>query len=308
MIGMSKKTIMTAIFTSLILTSLLAGTVFVEVAKADDIAGPLVVLKRNLLLKVNIMSPQNSTTYYNNSIQLFFTVDSLMGFYDPSLEGKIMVDVSVRDIVGYSIDGGTIERIGVFDNSTPDGKLYGSIDISDLKSGNHSITVYNGFQGYDAYYAEIFSTVFFTISSYPSISDLSIENKTYSQVALPLNFIINEPTSWKGYNLDNEANVTILGNTSLTGLTEGSHSLVVYANDTAGNMVNSDIAYFTISLLTPSPSPSPFSSPIQQPILEPSPTLNNAQPENLTTAIIITGLAALAVVLGLLVYIKRRKG
>jgi hypothetical protein len=41
--------------------------------------------------------------------------------------------------------------------------------------------------------------------------------------------------------------VTIAGNTTLTGLSYGYHSLVVYADDTFGNTVASKTIYFTIA-------------------------------------------------------------
>jgi hypothetical protein len=40
--------------------------------------------------------------------------------------------------------------------------------------------------------------------------------------------------------------VTIVGNVTLAVLPEGSHSIVVYANDTAGNVGTSKIIYFSI--------------------------------------------------------------
>ena len=74
---------------------------------------------------------------------------------------------------------------------------------------------------------------------------LSPENKTYYTTSIPLNFIIDEKMSWIAYSLDNKPNVTITGNTTLTGLAYDSHKIIIYANDTAGNMY-SDIVYFTI--------------------------------------------------------------
>ena len=97
-------------------------------------------------------------------------------------------------------------------------------------------------------------TVFFTIDTTPpNILDLSIENKTYSGVDLPLTFSTNESTSWVGYSLDSQANVTVNGNFTLDGLTEGTHSIVIYANDTAGNTGKSETAFFTVNTATPSP-------------------------------------------------------
>jgi len=51
-----------------------------------------------------------------------------------------------------------------------------------------------------------------------------------------------------GYSLDNEENVTIAGNTTLTNLSEGTHNIIVYANDTSGNMGSSSQVYFTIRI------------------------------------------------------------
>jgi hypothetical protein len=64
-----------------------------------------------------------------------------------------------------------------------------------------------------------------------------------------LNFKVSESVSWMGYSLDDEANVTLAGDTILT-LEEGSHSIILYANDTAGNMGKSDMVNFNIQ---PSP-------------------------------------------------------
>ena len=102
----------------------------------------------------------------------------------------------------------------------------------------------------------------------PIIDNLSIKNETYSTSFLPLVYYINESTSWQGLSLDNQANVTIDGNVTLTGLREGNHSLIVYANDTFGNMGASDTTSFSIVLPTPSPSPTP--SPAISPTLQPT--------------------------------------
>jgi undecaprenyl-diphosphatase len=47
-----------------------------------------------------------------------------------------------------------------------------------------------------------------------------------------------------------EANVTTMENVTLTNLAEGSHYLVVYANDTTGNVSSSQTVYFTIRHLS----------------------------------------------------------
>ena len=82
------------------------------------------------------------------------------------------------------------------------------------------------------------------------------------------------------YRLDDRINVTMQGNTTLTGLTEGSHSLIIYANDTAGNMGASQAINFTVA--------------------------SESFPTMLVAA--VSGVLAVAVTgAGLLVYFKKRK-
>jgi hypothetical protein len=78
----------------------------------------------------------------------------------------------------------------------------------------------------------------------PIITVLSPENKTYPRNHVFLTFTVNEPTVWMGFTLDGETNVTITGNTNLTDLSEGSHNIIVFANDTFGNMGASHRVYF----------------------------------------------------------------
>jgi hypothetical protein len=92
------------------------------------------------------------------------------------------------------------------------------------------------------------SVVSFTIDTTPPvISALSVENKTYSTSDVPLNVTVNEPVSQVIYSLDGQENVTISGNTTLTGLANRDHSLIVYAKDEAGNIGTSKTITFTVA-------------------------------------------------------------
>ena len=82
----------------------------------------------------------------------------------------------------------------------------------------------------------------------PIISILSPENKTYPLNEVPLTFTVDEPADWMGYSLDSQTNETIARNTTLSGLSDGSHGLVVYAKDIAGNTGASEIIYFRIKI------------------------------------------------------------
>jgi len=104
---------------------------------------------------------------------------------------------------------------------------------------------------YFAYEHSIHEVVIQGDTTPPSIYTLSPENKTYSVDDVPLTFTVDEATSWIGYSLDSQANVTITGNTTLTSLADGSHSVVVYANDTAGSMGASSTVYFSVDTIPP---------------------------------------------------------
>lgn len=86
----------------------------------------------------------------------------------------------------------------------------------------------------------------------PTMSIISPQNTTYSTNSIPLTFTINEPASWCSYSLDGNANITLPGcaNKILTGLTNGQHNIIVYANDTVGNMGSSSKVYFTVTIPT----------------------------------------------------------
>ncbi len=82
----------------------------------------------------------------------------------------------------------------------------------------------------------------------PYICVDSPQNVTYTIDSVSLNFTVNEETSWMGYSLDGQDNVTITETTlNLTELAEGSHNITFYATDTDGNTVASETISFTIT-------------------------------------------------------------
>lgn len=104
---------------------------------------------------------------------------------------------------------------------------------------------------YFAYAHSIHTMIVQEDTTSPSVTILSPENRIYATKDVPLTFIVDEATSWTGYSLDNGANVTVQGNTTLSALLDGSHYLVVYANDTVGNMATSDTVLFTVDTAPP---------------------------------------------------------
>lgn len=85
----------------------------------------------------------------------------------------------------------------------------------------------------------------------PYIGIISPQNGTiYATGNIPLIFNLTEEVSWIGYSLDGGANRTITGNTTIT-VADGTHSLIIYANDTTGQMGASDPIYFTVDSTPP---------------------------------------------------------
>jgi hypothetical protein len=111
---------------------------------------------------------------------------------------------------------------------------------------------------------------------------LSLENKTCNQDNLPLNFTVDSPTSWTGYCLDGQVNVTVTENFTLTTLPSGSHTLTIYANDTVGNMGASGTILFTVVKETEPVEPLP------------------------TTVVVVSAVSATVIGSGILVYFRKR--
>jgi hypothetical protein len=66
---------------------------------------------------------------------------------------------------------------------------------------------------------------------------------------------LSEPTSWIGYSFDRTPNASIAGNTTITNLQDGSHTITIYANDTLGSMGQSNTVHFTILITSDDTTP-----------------------------------------------------
>jgi len=153
----------------------------------------------------------------------------------------ILLDIFVNEQVswiGYSLDGD--------DNVT----ITGDTVLSGLSEGSHSVVVFATDLAGNTGASNIVQFAFSippVDTTPPTVTINSPENTIYTNTTVALDFEINEQVSWIGYSLDGDDNVTITGDTVLSGLSEGSHNVVVYANDTALNTGMSEIA-FTISI------------------------------------------------------------
>lgn len=83
----------------------------------------------------------------------------------------------------------------------------------------------------------------------PAIRLLSPANLTYGTEHLPMIFTVNEAIDWACYSQNGQGNVTISGNTTLPSLANGQYRIVVYANDTSGNIGCSEDIHFTLLVI-----------------------------------------------------------
>ncbi len=68
---------------------------------------------------------------------------------------------------------------------------------------------------------------------------------------LLLSFDNNTQLNWIGYSLDGQINRTILGNTTIPFLNEGSHTIQVFGNNSQGTIFQSEVRHFLIDLTAP---------------------------------------------------------
>ena len=115
-------------------------------------------------------------------------------------------------------------------------------------------------------------------ASPPSVRQISPKNTTYTSANVTLEFTINKQTSWMGYSLDGQDTVTIMGNTTISGLSSGLHNVTIYAKDAFENIVTYETIWFSL-----------------------------AQPFPTTLVATVIGASVAIIGVGLLVYFKKRK-
>jgi len=164
------------------------------------------------------------------------------------------ITVDQDDLVGLTLTGmdGTVHNFFVdYDgNTNPSVGEPKSPDFTGTTNYDFTADTAGTFTYYCQYHKLMMYGTFVVTSlldtSAPRVEVLSPENTTYSVNAVALVFVLNETASWMGYSLDGQPNATVSGNATLFSLLEGTHTMIVYANDTSGNMGSSARVHFTI--------------------------------------------------------------
>jgi hypothetical protein len=156
-----------------------------------------------------------------------------------SPENKTYTNVSIA----YTVNRG-IDWIAYSLDNEANVTLNSNTQLIGLAQGEHNIIIYAN-DSVDNMGSS--NTVFFSIDTLPPTIDLlTPQNQTYSATDIQLSFKLNEAVSYLAYSLDGQEKVPIIGNITLPAVSNGSHRLTVYANDTLGN-AGSETVYFNIA-------------------------------------------------------------
>jgi hypothetical protein len=236
------------------------GTVSVYAAAPNiprQIPPPLVIPYNYDNLTVSISLTRNQT-YETHSIALNVTVTKPISWNNSTFNGYTAYE-GLINYVTYSVDGQT-NQLSTFnlDDWGSTSPLIFSVNLTNLSDGVHYISAkasgrcvfapafFNGrYSNQVQGSSEIIS---FVINAPPKISLLSPENITYRDDSLPLIFTVDENVSWMGYSLNQETNVTINSNTTLTNLSDGKQNLQVYARVPTGSTSSSGEINFVVDI------------------------------------------------------------
>lgn len=250
--SVEKKTLLTAIIISALLFSAVAGTEFTNLVKANPYlyygySSPPAYVQPPVIA---IFYPENNTVFDSNDVFLSFNV-TMSNSTNKITTVWLEADWRGGNKTVYRLDMSTTEYI--IRRSWITEFSYNNT-LRGIPEGKHSIKVIasaNGWYavGMSAYEFDIggSSTVEFTVdTSPPKVSVLSVQNVTYDMNYINLIFTVSEPVSQIVYRLDGQENVTVAGNTTLTNLSYGEHSVTVYATDRVGHVGASESINFVV--------------------------------------------------------------
>ena len=228
---MEKKILITAIIISALLISAVAGAFIIKSTQAN----PIINIYRDIPPPegaqapiITIHTPKNGSSYQKN-ITLTFDVTI------PYTNGDKSLDTVTKSYYNSNWETNEIIVAERYQKSF-------SIDLSDVRGGNLSVTIYAVGEGYietgedyreendiiySYHYKDRFEMIGYSTVSFikdlvpPRITVLSPLNRTYVSSDVELDFTVSETTSEILYCLDGKGNQTITGSMTLSGLAEG---------------------------------------------------------------------------------------
>jgi hypothetical protein len=266
-----------------------------------DTIGPL-----RLKDGITVYSPVN-TTYNSKNILFNYTFSCGMGMH---YSLNYAIDGSEAQPMPYSVINPQELHVVYL--------AIGQVQLPESSEGTHTLTISlqatfgkNDVRSYS-------DTIYFTIDT--NAPDFALDttppniiiqspksNQTYT-VPVPLNFFLSEPVSQLFLYLDGNKTTLSAQNTTLAGLTTGTHTLTVTALDLVGNPGYTN--YVTFNVIQPTPT----LQPLPTPAMSEHPTTNTgAKPPTtdsfLTLPVVIASIVSTVVILaaGLLVYHKKHK-
>lgn len=177
---------------------------------------------------VTILSPEN-ITYSTSGMALNYTAT------DASL-----------DSCWYSLDDGLPVLLPGCANS----------ELSSLSDGQHNITVYANDTSGNTGSATVYFTVGTAANLPPALAvQTPAENQSFNSSSVPINYTATDSdldSCW--YSLDSGSIVLLAScaNATIPELSEGTHTITIYANDTNGSQSNATSS-FTVDLTAPGP-------------------------------------------------------
>jgi len=189
----------------------------------------ILVFTISSILGVAVANP-NPVTGYPPAIMIATPISSDAGCYPNS---TIPVNILVTSLsvinISYSLDGLSNITLTNLKNETENLGIGATTTLHNLAEGNHTLRLYS----LDSDGKTMSSERIFTVdSSYvtPSLALISPKNKTYRTSEIPLTFSINAEYRNVHYSLDGTKNIFISGNSTITNLSDGKHTILMFAD------------------------------------------------------------------------------
>jgi hypothetical protein len=211
----------------------------------------MIPVPEGVYITVNVASPTENAVYHNRTINVNF---------DATIDGPASLSKGLHIISTYQGDWMQESAWCPFPPDFDFGEGYmrpsmqRNFSIFDVPFGEHTLNItVSGLGGYwengTEYMFNFHKTVSvrFAIPTNPTITFASLQNVTFENSSVPLNFTVDYPVTEMSYCLDGQEAIPISGNTTLTDLANGQHNVTVYATSKYGYTGMSETVFFNVN-------------------------------------------------------------